>query len=178
MKKTIKYLLAATLLASTGASASAQAWFTPEVEQRAEELLKHMTLREKLIYVGGIDWMYTKDFPRLGIPRARMTDASCGVATWGASTAYPATVMLASTFNRELAYEFATAVASDCKDRGVDILLGPGVNIARAPMCGRNFEYMGEDPYLTSQTVTSYIKGLQANGVMAVVKHFTANFQE
>lgn len=178
MKKTIKYLLVATLLASTGASASAQAWFTPEVEQRAEELLKHMTLREKLIYVGGIDWMYTKDFPRLGIPRARMTDASCGVATWGASTAYPATVMLASTFNRELAYEFATAVASDCKDRGVDILLGPGVNIARAPMCGRNFEYMGEDPYLTSQTVTSYIKGLQANGVMAVVKHFTANFQE
>jgi beta-glucosidase-like glycosyl hydrolase len=86
--------------------------------------------------------------------------------------------MLASSFNRDLAHDYGEAMAKDCKARGVDILLGPGVNIARAPMCGRNFEYMGEDPYLSAQTATGYIRGLQDNGVMAVVKHFTANFQE
>lgn len=156
----------------------AQSWITPEVENRANTLLKNMTLREKLIYVGGIDWMYTKDIPRLGIPRVKMSDGPQGLGTWGKSTAYPCALMLASTWNRDLAYEYGKSLASDSKARGVNILLGPGVNIYRAPMCGRNFEYMGEDPYLISQTSTGYIKGLQENGVMAVIKHFTANFQE
>lgn len=177
IKKTIKSLLSIAMLASA-TGLSAQEWFTPEVEQRAEQLLKQMTLHEKLIYIGGIDWMYTRDFPRLGITRAKMTDGPQGVGTWGASTAYPCDLMLASSFNRDLAYAYGKALATDCKERGVDILLGPAVNIARAPMCGRNFEYMGEDPYLAAQTSTGYIKGLQDNGVMAVIKHFTANFQE
>lgn len=177
IKTAAKSLMAAAMaLSSTGAYA--QAWFTPEVEQRAEALLKNMTVREKLIYIGGVDWMYTKDFPRLGITRAKMADGPQGVGTWGASTAYPCVLMLASSFNRDLAHDYGEALAKDCEARGVDILLGPGVNIARAPMCGRNFEYMGEDPYLSAQTATGYIKGLQDNGVMAVVKHFTANFQE
>lgn len=177
IKTAAKSLMAVAMaLSSTGAYA--QAWFTPEVEQRAEALLKNMTVREKLIYIGGVDWMYTKDFPRLGITRAKMADGPQGVGTWGASTAYPCVLMLASSFNRDLAHDYGEALAKDCEARGVDILLGPGVNIARAPMCGRNFEYMGEDPYLSAQTATGYIKGLQDNGVMAVVKHFTANFQE
>ena len=144
----------------------------------ADDLLKNMTVREKLIYIGGVDWMYTKSIPRLGITSAKMSDGPQGLGTWGASTAYPCALMLASTWNRELAYEYGKALASDCKARGVHILLGPAVNIYRAPMCGRNFEYMGEDPYLAAQTSTEYIKGLQDNGVMGVIKHFAANFQE
>lgn len=178
MTNIIKTSLLAVAMATSSTGAYAQSWFTPEVEQRAEAMLKNMTVREKLIYIGGVDWMYTKDFPRLGITRAKMSDGPQGVGTWGASTAYPCVLMLASSFNRDLAHDYGEALAKDCKARGVDILLGPGVNIARAPMCGRNFEYMGEDPYLSAQTATGYIRGLQDNGVMAVVKHFTANFQE
>ncbi len=162
----------------SSAAASAQAWFTPEVEKCAEDLLKHMTVKEKLQYIGGTDWLYTKEIPRLGIPKAKMSDGPQGVVEWGESTAYPCALMLASTFNRDLAYDYGTSLARDSKARGVDILLGPAVNIHRAPMCGRNFEYMGEDPYLAAQTSTGYIKGLQDHGVMAVIKHFTANFQD
>ncbi len=176
-QKLTKYALAVILLLITSYTYS-QSWFTPEVEKRADELLKNMTTREKLIYIGGVDWMYTKAFPRLNISSAKMSDGPQGLGTWGASTAYPCALMLASTWNRDLAYEYGQALASDCKARGVNILLGPGVNIHRGPMCGRNFEYMGEDPFLAAQTSTEYIKGLQANGVMGVIKHFTANFQD
>jgi beta-glucosidase len=176
-QKTIKTILATAALIFSS-SLFAQTWLTPEAEKRADDLLKSMTVREKLIYIGGIDWMFTKSIPRVGIPSVKMSDASQGLTTWGQSTAYPCMLMLASTWNRTLAGECGGAVASDCRARGVNILLGPGVNIYRAPMCGRNFEYMGEDPYLTAQTSTGYIKGLQERGVMAVVKHFAGNFQE
>ncbi len=172
-----KYILVVILLLTTSHIYS-QSWLTPEVEKRADDLLKNMTTREKLIYIGGVDWMYTRTFPRLNIPSVKMSDGPQGLGTWGASTAYPCALMLASTWNRDLAYEYGQALASDCKARGVHILLGPGVNIYRAAMCGRNFEYMGEDPYLAAQTSTEYIKGLQDNGVMGVIKHFTANFQD
>lgn len=175
--KSIKIIFIISLLLLTG-NIFSQSWLTPEVEKRADELLKNMTVREKLIYIGGVDWMYTKAFPRLGIRSAKMSDGPQGLGTWGKSTAYPCALMLASTWNKELAYEYGKALASDCKARGIHILLGPGVNIYRAPMCGRNFEYMGEDPYLAAETSTEYIKGLQDNGVMGVIKHFTANFQE
>lgn len=175
--KNIKSLFTVLLL-SLSTVVSSQSWFTPEVEKRADELLKNLTLREKLVYIGGINWMYTRAFPRLGIPAIKMSDGPQGLGTWGASTAYPCALMLASSWNRDLAYEYGKALASDCKARGVHVLLGPGVNIYRAPMCGRNFEYMGEDPYLAAETSTEYIKGLQDNGVMGVIKHFAANFQE
>ncbi len=146
--------------------------------ERAATLVRLMTKSEKLSYVGGIDWMYTKDIPRLGIPRMKMSDGPQGLGTWGASTAYPCALLLAASWNEPLAWSYGESLALDCRARGVNILLGPGVNIHRAPMCGRNFEYMGEDPYLTSRTAVGYIKGLQDNGVMGVIKHFTANFQE
>lgn len=177
MKIRFNNMLTITLLLLSG-NIFSQSWLTPEVEKRADQLLKNMTTKEKLIYIGGVNWMYTKPVARLGIPSVKMSDATNGTGTWGASTSYPCALMLASTWNKELASEYGKAVASDCKARGVNILLGPGVNIHRAPMCGRNFEYMGEDPYLTAQTSTAYIKGIQANGVMAVIKHFAANFQE
>ncbi len=177
IQKSIKYTLVAAFLLMAG-YIYPQSWLTPEVEKKADELLKNMTTREKLIYIGGIDWMYTRAFPRLKITSVKMSDGPQGLGTWGASTAYPCALLLASSWNRDLAYEYGKALASDCKARGVNILLGPGVNIYRAPMCGRNFEYMGEDPYLAAQTSTGYIKGLQENGVMGVIKHFTSNFQE
>lgn len=170
-----KKLCAALLLASSFLTASAQKWYTPDVDQKVEELLKQMTVEEKLSYVGGVDWMYTKNIDRLGISRMKMTDGPQGLGTHGKSTAYPATVMLAATWNENLAYEYGKALGRDCKARGINILLGPAVNIYRAAMCGRNFEYMGEDPYLAARTAVGYIKGVQDQGVMATVKHFIAN---
>lgn len=147
-------------------------------KERASELVRLMTKSEKLSYVGGVDWMYTRAIPRLGIPQMKMSDGPQGIGTWGNSTAYPCGIALAATWNEQLAYTYGEALAMDSRARGVNVLLGPAVNIHRAPMCGRNFEYMGEDPYLTSRTAVGYIKGLQENGVMAVIKHFAANFQE
>lgn len=155
--------------------ASAQKWYTPDVDKKVEELMKQMTVAEKLSYVGGIDWMYTKNIDRLGIPRMKMSDGPQGLGTHGKSTAYPSSVMLAATWNEDLAYQYGKSLGSDCRARGVHILLGPAVNIYRAPFCGRNFEYMGEDPHLASRTAVGYIKGVQDQGVMATIKHFIAN---
>ena len=155
--------------------ASAQQWLTPEVESRGNELLSKMTVDEKLSYIVGTDWMYTKNIDRLGINRMKMTDGPQGLGTHGKSTAYPATISLAATFNEDLAYNYGEALGRDCKARGINILLGPAVNIYRAAMCGRNFEYMGEDPYLAGRIAAGYIKGVQAQGVMATIKHFIAN---
>lgn len=104
-----------------------------------------------------------------------MSDGPQGLGTHGPSTAYPCALMLAATWNEQLATEYGSALGKDCRARGVHVVLGPAVNIYRAPMCGRNFEYMGEDPYLTSRMATGYIKGVQGQGVMATIKHFIAN---
>ncbi len=157
---------------------SAQENVRPDLDAKVEELLRQMTQEEKLAYIGGVDWMYTKNIDRLGIHRMKMTDGPQGLGTHGKSTAYPATVMLAATWNEDLAYKYGKALGRDCKARGINILLGPAVNIYRAAMCGRNFEYMGEDPYLTSRVAVGYIKGVQDQGVMATVKHFVANNSE
>lgn len=154
---------------------SAQKWYNPDVDKEAEKLLKQMTIEEKLLYIGGVDWMYTRNIDRLGIHRMKMTDGPQGLGTHGKSTAYPATIMLAATWNEELAYQYGKALGRDCRARGVNVLLGPAVNIYRAAMCGRNFEYMGEDPHLTSRIAVGYIKGVQDQGVMATIKHFVAN---
>lgn len=153
----------------------AQSWYTSDVDKKADEILKKMTVEEKLSFISGVDWMYTKNIDRLGIQRMKMSDGPQGLGTHGKSTAYPATVLLAATWNDELVYEFGKSLGRDCKARGINVLLGPGVNIYRAPMCGRNFEYMGEDPYLAARTSTGYIKGVQDQGIMAVIKHFSAN---
>ena len=170
-----KKLCMSLLLASSFLTATAQKWYTPDVDRKVDELLKQMTVEEKLSYVGGVDWMYTRNIDRLGISRMKMTDGPQGLGTHSKSTAYPATVMLAATWNEDLAYQYGKALGRDCKARGINILLGPAVNIYRAAMCGRNFEYMGEDPYLAGRTAVGYIKGVQDQGVMATVKHFIAN---
>lgn len=159
-------------------SSLAQAADTTGLSVKAEGMLRQMTVPEKLSYIGGVDWMYTKDIARLGIPRLRMTDGPQGLGTHGKSTAYPATIMLAATWNEDLAYEYGSALGRDCRARGVNVLLGPAVNIYRAAMCGRNFEYMGEDPYLASRVAVGYIRGVQKQGVIATIKHFAANNSE
>lgn len=169
--------ISALLFVLCVAVTAAQSRFTPSVEKRVDDIMSKMTLDEKLTLIGG-DWMYTKGVPRLGIGQMRMSDGPQGLGTHGRSTAYPSAVLLAATWDKADAYRYGTAIARDCHAKGVNIHLGPAVNIYRAPMCGRNFEYMGEDPFLSSAIAVGYIRGVQDHGVMSVVKHFAFNNSE
>jgi len=154
------------------------------MEARISSLIGRMTLEEKIDLLGGSrnrseDDGDTTPCRRVGIPSFRMSDASVGVHWWSAdSTTFPASIALAATFDPDLAYRYGAAVGRECRARGIHILLGPGVNIHRSPLCGRNFEYLGEDPYLAARMVTAYVRGLQDQGVAATVKHYAVNFQE
>ena len=158
------------------ASAPPPAPKTPE--ERADALLAQMTLDEKIDYIGGDRGFYIRPVPRLGIPEIKMSDGPAGCRNWGPSTAYPAAVALAATFDPALVERVGHSIGRDCRERGVHILLAPGVNIARSPLGGRNFEYMGEDPLLAGKTAAAYIRGVQGEGVLATVKHFAGNNQE
>ena len=151
---------------------------TPEAKERAASLVSQMTLDEKLEYIGGYDGFYIRTVPRLGIPAIRMADGPQCVRNDTHSTLYPCGIALASTWDRNLARAYGRSLGRDCRARGVHIVLGPGVNIYRSPLCGRNFEYYGEDPYLASETAAEYIRGVQGEGVMATIKHFCGNNQE
>ena len=159
-------------------SLSAQVKITSEHKARAKALVDQMTLEEKIDIIGSEKSFYTRAIPRLGIPQIRMADGPQGIRNNTKSTMYPCGILTASSWNRELAEKLGHGLGRDAKARGVSVLLGPGVNIYRAPMCGRNFEYFGEDPYLAGETGKHYILGVQAEGVMATVKHFAANNQE
>jgi beta-glucosidase len=137
-----------------------------------------MTLDEKIDYLGGERGFFIRGVPRLGIPEIKMSDGPAGCRSWGPSTAYPAPVGMAAAFDVALAEHVGRSMGRDCRARGVHILLGPGVNIQRSPLGGRNFEYMGEDPWLAGETAAAFVRGVQAEGVLATVKHFAANNQE
>ncbi|WP_195596503.1 beta-glucosidase [Bacteroides cellulosilyticus] len=158
---------------------NAQVVITSEAEQRAKEIVAKMTLKEKLRYISG----YTGGFsicpvPRLGLPEVFMADGPQGIRNNTKSTMYPSGILSAATWNRDLNYRLGRGLGQDAKTRGVGILLGPGVNIYRSPLCGRNFEYFGEDPYLSGEVAKQYILGVQSEGVIATIKHFAANNQE
>ncbi len=146
------------------------------VEQRVETWLAQLTLQEKLALVSGTGFD-TVGVPRLGIPTLRMTDGPVGVRA-GQSTAFPASVALAATFDPALIERVGGALGREAKAKGKNVLLGPCVNIHRAPHGGRNFESFGEDPYLAGRAAVAYIRGVQREGVVATVKHFAANNQE
>ena len=149
------------------------------VDDRVNDLLRRMTTEEKLSYIGGVHAMSIRSIPRLGLPEIRMSDGPVGVRQDRPSTRYPAGVALAATWNPLLATKEGTAMGRDCRARGIHILLAPGLNINRVSVCGRNFEYLaGEDPYLASQMVVPFIRGVQSQGVVATAKHFAANNQE
>ena len=149
-----------------------------DVEKRVDSILGKMTLEEKIEIVGGINDFYTRPIPRLGIPSLRMSDGPMGVHDYGLTTAYPAGIALAASWDVDLAERFGAAMGKDARARGVNFILGPGMNIYRAPMNGRNFEYFGEDPFLASRMAVSVIKGMQAQQVIATAKHFAGNNSE
>ena len=152
---------------------------TQEHRDRAAALVEQMTLEEKCAYIGGSkDGFYIRPIERLGIPLIRMADGPQGVRNNTKSTLFACGVAAAAAWNEDVVYEMGVALGQDSRARGVHILLGPGVNIYRSPLCGRNFEYMGEDPHLAAKTSSQYIKGVQSQGVMASVKHFALNNQE
>jgi beta-glucosidase len=154
-------------------------WTAESDEARVEKILSQMTLEEKIDYIGGVNAMSIRRIPRLGLPEIRMSDGPLGVRRDTPSTRYPGGIALAATWNRALAAREGVSMGRDCRARGIHVLLAPGVNINRLPICGRNFEYMaGEDPYLAAQLVVPFIRGVQSQGVVATAKHFAANNQE
>jgi beta-glucosidase len=149
------------------------------VAERVDQILQRMTLEEKIDYLGGVNAMSIRAVPRLSLPEIHMSDGPIGVRQDRPSTRYPAGIALAASWDRNLAEQEGGSMGRDCRARGIHILLAPGVNINRVPFCGRNFEYLsGEDPYLASQLVVPFVKGVQAQGVAATVKHFAVNNQE
>lgn len=149
-----------------------------QINAKANALLAKMTLKEKIHLLAGNGSMCTRQVKKLGIPRLNMSDASIGVRVYGPSTAYPASVCLAATWNPKLAMREGQSLGSDARARAVNIILGPGINIMREPQAGRNFEFLGEDPFLTSRIAVPWIIGLQSMGVAACAKHYTAYEQE
>ena len=163
------------------------------VEQRVRDLLGRMTLEEKISMLSGASWMESVAIPRLGIPAIKMADGPMGIRSWlgssaitsapGAkqtfsSTAFPAGIAVAATWDPETAQQVGQAIGQEMRSIGRNMILGPTVNIQRVPLWGRNFEGYGEDPYLTSRMGVAYIKGVQSEGIIATVKHFAANNEE
>ena len=164
---------------------------TQPLELRVKDALQRMTVEEKVALCHAQSKFSSAGVPRLGIPELWWSDGPHGVraeinwnnwnhAEWtnDSCTAFPALTCLAATWNPELSKVYGVAVGEEARYREKDVLLGPGVNIYRTPMNGRNFEYMGEDPYLASVMVVPYIQGLQSQGVAACVKHYALNNQE
>lgn len=144
-------------------------------EEKVESLLSQMTLEEKITMLGGKDNLGIHGVERLSIPEVWCTDASAGVRCYGRATAFPVPLAMAATWSKELNRKTGEAIGEECRAKGVSVLLGPGINIYRVPTNGRNFEYMGEDPYLSSELVVPYIQGVQSRGVITTVKHFACN---
>lgn len=151
-----------------------------------EQILKQMTLDQKVAFLSGDGDWHTKALEEWGVPAIAMADGPNGLriemdqVTRDSlpATCYPAMASLASTWDRSLARRLAVDLAEECRSASLDLLLGPGVNIKRSPLCGRNFEYLSEDPYLSSELACAYVEALQAEGVGACLKHFAVNNQE
>ncbi|MBS1852511.1 MAG: glycoside hydrolase family 3 C-terminal domain-containing protein [Acidobacteria bacterium] len=170
-------LSALVLLLCSLLSAQSNPPSASEVEQRANDILSKMTLEEKIDYLGGVDEFYIRTLPRLGLPAFKMADGPVGVRNYGPSTTMGG-VALAATWDPEVVRRLGVTLGQDSRARGVHFLLGPGVNIYRAPMAGRSFEYLGEDPYLAGRIAAAYITGLQSQNVCATIKHYMGNNQE
>ena len=160
-------------------------------KDKIEKLISQLTLQEKVGMIHGNGFFVTKGVERLGIPPFRTSDGPRGVRkdfendAWkdiGLSYDYvsylPCNSALAATWNRALSHAAGKLLGKEARGRGKDMILAPGINIMRTPLCGRSFEYMGEDPYLVSEMVVPLIQGIEENDVAACVKHFAVNNQE
>ena len=195
MKKYILFFASALMLTAccTNPKFSGPVYLDPNapVEERVEDALARMTLEEKVGMTTAQSKFSSRGVPRLGIPEVWHTDGPHGIrpevlwdewdqAGWtnDSCTAFPALINLAATWDKEMSLLYGRSIGEEARYRKKDILLGPGINICRTPLNGRNFEYMGEDPYLSGQMVVPYVKGVQENGVAACVKHYAVNNQE
>src|SRR5215469_3983544 len=158
--------------------AQSPAGLQDSIERRVDSILSQMTIEEKIDLLGGVDDFYVRGIPRLSVPRFKMADGPLGVRNYGPATTMAGGIALAATWNPALSEQVGTEIGRDARAKGVHFLLGPGVNIYRAPMNGRNFEYFGEDPFLASRIAVGYIRGVQSQGVSATVKHFLGNNSE
>lgn len=189
-----KLLLSAALsLAALSVSAATPVYLddSKPIEERVEDALARMTLREKINIIHAQSKFSAPGVPRLGIPELWCTDGPMGVrpevlwdeweqAGWtnDSCTAFPSLTALAATWDPDMARLYGKSIGEEARFRNKSVILGPGINIYRTPLNGRNFEYMGEDPYLISKMVVPYVQGVQSNGVAACVKHFALNNNE
>ena len=193
MKKIGLLLASAAFCAAFSISADIPVYLddSKPLEQRVEDALSKMTLEEKIAIIHAQSKFSAPGVPRLGIPELWCTDGPMGVrpevlwdeweqASWtnDSCTAFPSLTALAATWDPELANLYGKSIGSEARFRNKAVILGPGVNIYRTPLNGRNFEYMGEDPFLAGKMATDYVKGVQDNGVAVCVKHFALNNNE
>ena len=191
MKKIIGVIACGLFLNAAAASSQVTDKEKVQMEKRIEKLIKKMTLEEKVGLLHGNSKFYVAGVERLGIPEWSLSDGTHGVraeinrhdwayAGWTNDSAsyFPTGTAFAAAWNPELAYRRGEVLGEEARWRKKDVLLGPGVNIIRSPLCGRNFEYMSEDPYMNSVLAVAYIKGLQSRDVACSVKHFAVNNQE
>lgn len=191
--KSCSYLMAAMLFCAGCAQDGVPAYLDPstDIEERIDDVMRRLTLEEKVAMVSAQSKFSSPGVPRLGIPDVWMSDGPFGIREdnlwdeWSGArhtndscTANPNLTCLAATWNREMASRYGRNMGEEARFRGKTVLLAPGVNIFRTPLCGRNFEYMGEDPFLAAEMAVPYIKSVQENGVAACVKHFALNNQE
>jgi len=153
-----------------------------DIEDRVEDLLNRLKIEEKILLIRGRDFWTTNPIERLKIPSFGMTDGPIGVAYHssfkGKRTRFPATIGLASTWNKNLAFKMGEVMGNEVKLSGRHQILGPGVNIIRSPLCGRNFEYLSEDPVLSSDIAAEVVKGIQSQGIASCIKHYLTNNSE
>ena len=191
MKKIIGVIACGLFLNAAAVSSQVTDKEKVQMEKRIEKLIKKMTLEEKVGLLHGNSKFYVAGVERLGIPEWSLSDGPHGVraeinrhdwayAGWTNDSAsyFPTGTAFAAAWNPELAYRRGEVLGEEARWRKKDVLLGPGVNIIRSPLCGRNFEYMSEDPYMNSVLAVAYIKGLQSRDVACSVKHFAVNNQE
>jgi beta-glucosidase len=151
---------------------------SPEIDRKVDAILSRMTLEQKVDMLGGINIFDVRGFPELGLPPLHTADGPVGVRNDGPATTMAGGISLASTWDTVLAQHLGEQIGRDARAKGKHFMLGPGVNIYRSPLNGRNFEYFGEDPFLGSRIAVGYIKGMQSQGVGATVKHFLGNNSE
>lgn len=190
----LKYIVfSVCAITTTAAMAQTPIWQddSRSIEERVEDLLSRLTTEEKIALIHAQSKFSSAGVPRLGVPDLWCTDGPHGIrpevkwdewdqAGWtnDSVVAFPALTCLAATWNTDLALLYGRSIGEEARYRKKDVLLGPGLNIYRTPLGGRNFEYMGEDPYLAGRMAVGYVRGVQSNGVATCVKHFCLNNQE
>ena len=155
-----------------------------------QEIIEQMTLEEKAAFLSGKNVWQTRDFPRLNIPSIFCSDGPHGIRKQAGAgdhlglnaslpaTCFPTAATIANSWDEALGEEIGVALGEEASAQEVNVVLGPGLNMKRSPLCGRNFEYFSEDPYLAGKMAASYVKGIQSQGVYACPKHFAVNSQE